>query len=151
MGLSPAPNSAALEEQRQRFLNALNVGGGLNEATAYLDAGGDIDLAIVPMIEQSLLHYAAIHQRIDLIEMLARRGADLEVFNAFGMSALHLAVMHEVDFIMLQKQEPGFPCARRLVELGASLDAMDNQGRTPREFAKMYGPAMLDLFDEEMK
>lgn len=142
--------SDPLEEKRLAFLNALDDGGGVVEAAAYLDSGGAVDAAIVPMIEQTLLHYAAINRNVELTELLARRGADLNVWNALGLTALHLAIMHEIDAVMLQRQEPDFPCARRLVQLGASLGAMDNQGRTPRDMAKMYGPLMLDLFDEVM-
>lgn len=132
------------------FLNAINDGGGLAEAAAFLLAGGDINAAIVPIIEQSLLHHAAIHRRLDLVEMLALRGADLQVRDAFGATPMHLAVRHEIDAILLQWQEPDFPCARRLFDLGAPLDAVDKQGLTPRDYANIYGPMMLDLFDEVM-
>lgn len=144
------PVSDSQEQRRLVFLNALNEGSGVIEAVAYLDAGGDINAAIVPVIEQTLLHYAAIHRHTELIELLARRGADLDAWNALGMTALHLAVTHEIDAVLLQSQEPDFPCARQLMKLGASLDAMDNLGRTPRDIAKQYGPRMLDLFDEVM-
>lgn len=130
------------------FLHALNEGGGAAEASAYLDAGGDINAPVVPMIEQTLLHYAAIERRGDLIALLARRGADLDVWNAFGMTALHLAVMHEIDAALMVQQAPSFSCARTLTRLGASREVLDNHGRTPRDIAKMYGAAMRDLFDE---
>lgn len=142
--------SDLLEGQRLAFLNALNDGDGLAEAAAYLEAGGDIDAAIVPIIEQTMLHHAAIQRRLELIEMLARRGANVDVRDAFGMTALHLAVTHEIDAMLMQWQGPGFPCARSLAEFGASFDARDNQDRTPRDIARTYGPIMLDLFDEVM-
>jgi hypothetical protein len=140
-----------LEEHRLAFLNALNESSGVAEAITYLDAGGDINAAIVPVIEHTLLHYAAIYRQLELIELLAERGADLEVCDAFGMSALHLATQHEIDAILMQTTKPVLPCSRRLAELGASLDALDNLGRTPRDVAKVYGPPVLDLFDEVMQ
>lgn len=145
------PVTDPLDEKRLAFLNALNDGDGVAEATAYLDAGGQIDAPIVPMIDQTMLHYAAINRQVALIELLAGRSANLDAVNAFGMSALHLAIMHEIDAILLQWQEPDFPIARRLAELGASLDVTDNQGKRPRDIAGIYGPTMLDLFNEVMK
>ena len=145
------PVTDPLDHLRLAFLNALDDGDGIAEAAAYLDAGGQIDAPIVPMIDQTMLHYAAINRHAALIELLAERGADLDVENAFGMSALHLAVTHEIDAVLLQWQEPDFPIARRLVQLGASLDSMDNQGKRPRDVAAIYGPAMLGLFDEVVK
>ncbi|MBY0565169.1 MAG: ankyrin repeat domain-containing protein [Hyphomonadaceae bacterium] len=141
---------SAQEEAQLAFLNALNEGGGIAEAAAYLDAGGDINVAIVPMIEQTLLHYATIHRHIDLIELLARRGADLDARNAFGMTAMHLAVQHELDAILLQWQEADFPCARKLFRLGASSDVVDNNGKTPRDYAGPKGTPMRAAFDEAL-
>jgi hypothetical protein len=140
--------NADLDPERTAFLNALNTGDALAEAVAYLDAGGDINAAIVPMINQAMLHYAAIEQRVALIEILAERGADLDIRNAFGMTPMHLAATHEIDAALMRGVEPDFLCAQTLCRLGASLDATDQLGRTPRDIAKMYGPAMLDLFDE---
>jgi hypothetical protein len=62
------PANADLDPKRTAFLNALNTGDALAETVAYLDAGGDINAAIVPMINQAMLHYAAIEQRVALIE-----------------------------------------------------------------------------------
>jgi ankyrin repeat protein len=138
-------------ERLTRFLNALNDGDALDEASAYLDAGGDIDGAIMPFIESALMHQAAVYRRLGLIEMLAGRGADLNVRDSFGMTPMHFAVQHEVDGMLLQGRDTHFPCARLLLDLGASKDVLDNHGRTPRDLAGIYGPAMLDLFDDVMK
>ena len=139
------------EGEIMAFLNALNDGGGVAEAAAYLDAGGDINAAIVPIIEQTMLHFAAIYRHAELIEFLARHGANINTRNAHGMTALHLAINHEIDGIMLKKQTPDFPIARQLIEFGALLDTSDDYGRTPRAVAEPYGQPMLDLFDEAVK
>lgn len=144
------PIDSPLEEKRLVFLTALNDGGGVTEAADYLDVGGEIDAPIVPMIDQTLLHYAAINRNVKLIELLARRGADINHCNAFGMTALHLAVMHEIDAVLLQWQEVDFPCARRLFRLGASADVVDYNGRTPGDYAGAQGTPMRAAFDEAL-
>ena len=143
-------SAAAQEEERTRFLIALNDGDGVSEATAYLDAGGDINAPIIPIIEHTLLHLAAVHRKVKLIEMLAGQGADFGVRDAIGMTPLHHAVMHEMNAILMGVQEPDFPCARKLYQLGASLDAVDNNGKTPRDFAGTGGSQIRAAFDEAM-
>jgi hypothetical protein len=150
-GSEPMALTHLQEANAMAFLNALNDGDGVAEASAFLVAGGKIDAVIVPFIEQTMLHYAAIHRHAQLIEFLARRGAELNVRNAQGMTALHLAITHEINAIMLKKQDPDFPIARQLIELGALPDIEDDNGRTPRGVAELYGQLMLDLFDEAVK
>lgn len=139
-----------LEQMRMAFLKALNDGGGADEAATLLGAGADIDAWIVPIVEQTLVHYAAAYRNSELIALLARRGANLDACNAFGMTPMHLAVMHEIDAMLLQEARPGFACARLLKDFGADVDVIDNHGRAPRDLAGVYGPQMLDLFDEVM-
>ncbi len=147
--MSPAATDP-LDGLRLEFLNALNDGDGVVEAAAYLDAGGEVNAVIVPIINQTMLHYAAINRNLDLIDLLARRGADLGVSNAMGMTPLHLAAMHEVDAIHLKWQECDFPCARKLFRLGASPDVVDGVGRTPRDYAGLPGTPMRAGFDEAL-
>jgi Ankyrin repeats (many copies) len=142
--------SAEQQERLSLFLNALNEEGGAEEATAYLDAGGDINAAIMPFVENTLLQHAAINRRLDLIEMLASRGADMNVRDFMGMTPLHSAVLHEIDAVLLQWQEADFPCARKLFRLGASTDVVDNNGRTPGDYAGPQGTPMRAAFDEAL-
>lgn len=141
------------DEQQQhltRFLNALNDGTGADDARAYLAAGGEINAAVMPLIENTLLHYAAEYRRIDLVELLVDLGADPNVCNTLGMTPLHTAVMHEMDAVLLQWQEVDFPCARKLCRLGASLDIFDNNGKAPCDYMGPPGTAMRDALDEAL-
>ncbi len=138
------------QEHLTRFLNALNDGAGADEVSGYLAAGGNINAAIMPFIENTLLHHAAVHRRIDLIELLVSQGGDPNVCNAFGMTPLHSAVMHEMDAVLLQWQEADFPCARKLHRLGASLDIVDKNGRTPCDYMGPVGTPMRDALDEAL-
>jgi ankyrin repeat protein len=63
----------------------------------------------------------------------------IDVKDATGQTALHLVSKSEIEDTI------GF--AERLLEEGASLEARDNQGRTPLFVAAYYGmPAMVKLF-----
>jgi hypothetical protein len=144
------PLSAKHEEHLMRFLNALNDGGGAEDVNAYLSTGGDVNAAIMPFIENTLLHHAAVNRRVDLIDLLVGRGADPNVCDAHGMTPMHAAIMHEMDAIRLQWQDADFPCARRLFRLGASPDIADKNGMTPRGYAGPPGTPMRDALDEAL-
>ncbi|UPT64720.1 MAG: ankyrin repeat domain-containing protein [Hyphomonadaceae bacterium JAD_PAG50586_4] len=140
-------------EQQQHitgFLNALNDGGGADQVSAYLAAGGEVNAAIMPFIENTLLHHAAVYRRLDLIELLVSRGADPNRCDALGMTSLHTAVLHEIDAVLLKWQEADFPCARKLVRMGASLDIVDSNGRTPCDYTGAPGAPLRAALDEAL-
>jgi hypothetical protein len=148
MGYQPPTDEQ--QAHLSRFLNALNNGAGAEDVNAYLSAGGDINAAIMPFIENTLLHHAAVHRRLDLIELLVSRGADPNVCDAFGMTPMHAAILHEIDAILLQWQEADFPCARKLFRSGASPDIIDNHGKTPGDYTGALGTPMRSALEEAL-
>lgn len=138
------------QEHISGFLNALNDGGGADQVSAYLAAGGEINAAVMPFIENTFLHHAAVYRRLDLIELLVSQGADPNACDALGMTPMHTAVLHESDAVLLQWQAADFPCARKLFRLGASLDSIDSNGRTPCDYTGAPGTSLRAALDEAL-
>ena len=81
------------------------------------------------------LHIAATAGRVDIIEYLLGRGADLEARTAGGQTPLFQTVP------LASQQAFAY-----LLKKGANLNARDNQGKTILQFALAWRrPAMVDL------
>jgi len=76
----------------------------------------------------TVLAWTARNGYLEVMEMLAAHGADLEVPGFGGLRALHHATNHS-----------RLPVVARLLELGASVDAKDDAGNTPLHFAASRG------------
>lgn len=63
---------------------------------------------------------------IDIIEFLIEEGADINAFNAYGETALHLAIQSGVEYIQITKL---------LINNDADLKARTFKGATPLEYA----------------
>lgn len=63
-----------------------------------------------------------------IAELLIRKGADINVANDFGKTALHLAAQKGHDKI-----------AELLVKHGANVHSLDSHGRTPLFWASFKG------------
>lgn len=74
------------------------------------------------------LHFAALSGRANAVEVLVRRGADLDARDETGTTPLH-------DAGILGKSETIGILARR----GADLDARDEKGKTPLHDAARFG------------
>jgi ankyrin repeat protein len=98
----------------------------------------------------TVLHNAVELESLVLIERLAASGADLGAQTSDGWTALHFAVDVAIDGAIQNGETPDFAICRRLVELGAKLDARNNSGETPRDIAAKYGQKTLNVFDEGM-
>lgn len=74
----------------------------------------------------SPLHLAALfNNKPGVLVALVRAGADLELRNRMGQTALHIAARHNPR---------AFPA---LLELGADPDAVDDDGKTPMDYARL--------------
>lgn len=72
----------------------------------------------------SPLHLAIIGSNVDIIEMLLKKGADIEVEDGKGQTPLHLSVLCKLP-----------DAAKTLLEYDADIEAKDNKGRTPLDWA----------------
>ena len=113
--------------------------------TALIEAGADVDgrvtdaaipfrmvgsgATLVAELEGATpLHMAAVSNRYPaVIEALVRGGADLELRGRFGQTALHMAAMQNAAV---------FPV---LLRLGADPAALDDEGKTPMDYARENG------------
>jgi len=71
------------------------------------------------------LHIAAFKDKPEVAEVLLKHGADPNVRDKFGMTALHVAAMRG-----------NVALVRRLVELGATTEALDGLVKTPADVAE---------------
>jgi ankyrin repeat protein len=92
--------------------------GGLDEVKSYLAAGGDID-AQDPFDQLTLLMCAMYGEQTDVIEFLISKGADLNLQDCQGLTALHRAVADHPEI------------ARLLLDKGADVTIRGDFGATP--------------------
>ncbi len=92
--------------------------GGLNEVKSYLAAGGDID-AQGSFDQLTLLMCAMYGEQTDVIEFLISKGADLNLQDCQGLTALHRAVADLPEI------------ARLLLDKGADVTIRSDFGATP--------------------
>ncbi len=113
--------------------------------TALIEAGTDVNTrvtgAAAPIFMEGTammtiperrgatpLHMAALVNRTPAVfQALVREGADLELRDSFGRTALHVAA---------QTNATAF---ETLLELGADPEAVDDEGRTPMDYARENG------------
>ncbi|MBK8097715.1 MAG: ankyrin repeat domain-containing protein [Planctomycetes bacterium] len=112
--------------------------GHLEIATLLLDAGVPVNGK--GYSDYTPLHWAAFWNRVDAIDLLRARSAELDPRTDFQATPLHEAVRCNA-----------LEAARRLLELGADRTAKNRDGRTPEqlaadtprpaEFARLFAPA----------
>jgi ankyrin repeat protein len=118
---------------------------------SYLDHGNDINFQDprpgpgFPRKGWTLLHYAASNgQHRGRIEYLAEKGADLNIVDSAGCTALHLAVDHDFVVATQDGHMPNdLPTAEILLKLGADDSIRDNEGRTARDILDRFGVAAV--------
>jgi ankyrin repeat protein len=117
----------------------------VKDVRAYLDAGGDVN-CLSPKNCWTLLHFAVEDRNLEVIKLLASRGADLNVPDVNGWTPLHLAVDSDMDTSGRDgRRATELPTAKLLVELGASATTKAADGKTARGIALDYG--LENLFD----
>ncbi|GFR59922.1 tankyrase-1 [Elysia marginata] len=101
----------------------------LGRVCQLLAAGVDIHLTDSPEMMNTPLHWAVCHGNRDMVQCLCARGADLNVFNARGLTPLHEAVKRGDASIV-----------EELANYGADLDLQvllgENVGQTALDMAE---------------
>ncbi|XP_007441150.1 ankyrin repeat and SOCS box protein 6 isoform X2 [Python bivittatus] len=89
-------------------------------AEILLHNGADITFED-PVTYYTALHIAVLRNQPDMVELLVQRGADINRRDR----------IHESSPLDLASEEPErLPCLRRLLELGADINAADKHGKT---------------------
>jgi len=108
---------------------------------AWIDAGGRINAPLQRWNSSTLLIAAATYGHDRLVDLLIRRGAELDHQNSYGSTALIAASTY--------KHQSGATIVRLLLLAGADTAVADNDGRTALQWAKECGQAECVLaFDE---
>lgn len=85
----------------------------------YLDSGGDINI-ITPRTKSSLLTLAVSYGQENIVDLLIKRGINLDLIDKNHNTALQLAIINEWDKVI-----------EKLVEAGSDLNIENNEGKTP--------------------
>lgn len=97
---------------------------------ACLDAGADINCVDKSVQEERPINRAIEHHSLDIFEWFIQNGADLKVQDGIGNTPLHYAVSSGFS---------SFMALSRMVALGASTEAVNDEGNTPLEHAILLG------------
>lgn len=102
----------------------------------------DIDINTVNSSSETLLHVAAEHGQLSVIELLIQKGARLDLQDNKGQTALHRAASKGNTEIV-----------RALTKAGAPIYTLDLQGKTPIHLAAQNEKrhSVKVLVDEEVK
>jgi len=101
--------------------------GELEHVRRTLDDGGDVD-GREPKTEATCLHFAAKGNHPDIVELLTKRGANVNLANKEGATPLHEAAA-----------QGGEACIRLLLEGGSRLEAKDKTRQNAIHLAAFYG------------
>ena len=99
--------------------------------TALLESG-EPGVQLQDHTGRTLLHHAVVAERVDLIELLLARGADVNAADSTGAAPLHFAAAMGKPAIV-----------QALLAKGANLSARDLGNRTPLEMARVYEQAEI--------
>jgi ankyrin repeat protein len=119
----------------------------------WLDHGNDINYqdqrpaALYVPSGRTLLHYAASNGHLDVLEFLASKGANLNIQDSAGRTALHYAV--DLDYVVATQDghmPTKLPTAEVLLKLGADPTIGDKDSHTARHILKDAG--LSALFDQ---
>lgn len=104
----------------------------LKQVEELLDAGIDVNMKDFDN-EATALHYACSNGSRQTMELLVKRGANVNATNKRGLTPLHMLVSNRYD-----------PLALWLVGKGANIHIQDKKGRSPRDLAQDFFQKELD-------
>jgi ankyrin repeat protein len=105
------------------------------------DSGFEVDS--VDLKGNSALHLAATEGYDDILRTLVTKGADINKHNNCGETPLHHAAAKNDMFAW--DLESSKLCTQLLLEFGAEVNCMDDEGRTPLYGALMWGEDTAQL------
>jgi ankyrin repeat protein len=120
-------------------------------ARALIHAGVDVDGGVT-LFGFAPIHLAAAGSRVEIVDLLIRSGADVELKNERGQSALHLACQAFTRDPMPQSEPRARATVRRLLEAEADPRARDLRDNTPLHYAArsfVCGPEIVRLLLEK--
>lgn len=88
-------------------------------------------LLITPTACTATLHWVAGKGHADVVKVLLKAGADVEITEEKGNTALHLAIKGQ----LYNARRDRTPVVKLLMEAGADPDAENERGTTPRGIA----------------
>ncbi len=107
----------------------------LETLTVLLEGGANSNL-LDGVSQIYALHFAAMHGRADVVELLLKFKANVDAKVAEnGQSVLHFAIAH-----CHAATNGNVGVVEVLLEHGADVNAKDINGNTPLDFANMYAP-----------
>ncbi|XP_028571107.1 ankyrin repeat and SOCS box protein 6 isoform X1 [Podarcis muralis] len=113
-------NSVYYQEGVSYSLLKMAEYGVVQAAEALLRGGADITFED-PITYYTSLHIAVMRNKPDMVELLVQEGADINRRDR----------VHESSPLDLASEEPErLPCLKRLLELGADVNAVDKHGKT---------------------
>lgn len=100
--------------------------GDLESVKEYLNSGGNINLSGWSL-NNSLLNMSIISDKIDIAEFLVRNGADVNLPNKMGKTALILAAERGYDLLV-----------SLILEFGGLINLQDKEGETALSSAILH-------------
>jgi hypothetical protein len=113
----------------------------------YIEGGGDIN-EIEARSGWSILHTAAEHKDIALINQMAKYGADFNIKSSDGTPAIFQALDIDIDGAIQTGSSMNFEVTLTFLKSGADYSSVDSEGNTLFDFAKSCGDVILKKFKD---
>ncbi|HAH44193.1 hypothetical protein [Gimesia sp.] len=127
---------------------SLDDSNGVKELQQFIAEGGDLQ-QVHSVSGWSLLHSACEHQNKSLICALAEAdGRLLNTRAACGYPPIFQALDIDIDGAIQTGHQMTFETTRLMLELGADSKMRDQEQRTLRELAQVYGDLVVAEFDK---
>ena len=93
----------------------------------YLFENGLVNVCERDDLNRTALHHAALHDSIEVAELLLKNSASVNATESEGHTPLHLAASKDCDKVAIV-----------LLEMGAGINLADEAGKTPLHYAAQY-------------